>query len=113
MKIVIVEDNDDFANLVGFNLALGGHKVSILDNGTRAMHDYVWEGADFALVDINLPGCNGRKVLAWLAATKPSVYRVAMTGLAPSAELQTLSCAVLHKPFSVEYLRNLVTTLTV
>lgn len=61
-KIYVIEDEADIAELIRFNLAMGGYKVEIFnagESGFKAVND---SPPDLVLLDIMLPGMSGLQV---------------------------------------------------
>jgi CheY-like chemotaxis protein len=82
LKILVVEDNVDSAEMLSFLLQLRGHEVRTAHNGPEALeaaHTFVPQAV---LCDIGLPGMNGYEVAARLRA-EPAFKEtplVALTG---------------------------------
>jgi len=102
--VLVVEDDQDFADVVRFELETGGYQVEItssVSEALRRLHD----DNDFALVisDVRLPGKSGLQLLFAenAAGTLPAVLM--MSGFV-SPELrhfvEGMGAAVIEKPFS-------------
>lgn len=63
MKILIADDDDDLRDLVEMVLSSAGYKVSPFANGKRAWDALQKEGADMAVLDINMPEMDGLELL--------------------------------------------------
>ncbi|MDD7969656.1 response regulator transcription factor [Roseinatronobacter alkalisoli] len=63
MRIVLIEDNAILARALIHSLQDAGHSVDWLDNGTEADSFLALNGADLAVVDVNLPGMSGLEIL--------------------------------------------------
>lgn len=68
MRVVLVEDNAILARALIQSLQEAGHAVDWLDNGLEADRFLARDGADLAVVDVNLPGMSGLDVLRQLRA---------------------------------------------
>lgn len=66
LKILIVEDNVDAAEMMSFMLQLGGHEVQAVYNGPEALEAARAFEPQAVLCDIGLPGMNGYEVAARL-----------------------------------------------
>jgi len=64
MKILIAEDNDIFRHLITEVLSGGGHTPMAEENGLLAWHRLEAEGADLAVLDVNMPEMDGFQLLA-------------------------------------------------
>ena len=61
-KILIAEDDPEIAALERDYLEMEGYRVSIVDNGQRAVTEALNGGYSLILLDLMLPGCNGYDV---------------------------------------------------
>jgi len=63
MRIVLVEDHSSLAQGIKNALQDQGHAVDWLADGTEAATFLSGEGADLAIIDVNLPGMSGLDIL--------------------------------------------------
>jgi two-component system OmpR family response regulator len=63
MRIAIIEDNEAVANAIAYRLRDRGHSADVLFDGEEADRFLAQDGADLIVLDINLPGQSGLKVL--------------------------------------------------
>lgn len=61
-RIYIVEDEQDIAELVRYNLSLGGHDVKIFSSGEEGLSSVQESKPDLLILDIMLPGLSGLEV---------------------------------------------------
>jgi CheY-like chemotaxis protein len=61
-RVLVVEDDDDVRDLFRELLQLHGHYVVVAKDGREALALLAAERFDIALVDISLPGIDGREV---------------------------------------------------
>ena len=82
LRILVVDDNVDAAQMLGTLLEMNGHEVSIEYNGEAALARAVQVRPDVALLDIGLPGIDGHEVARRLRAMPETagVMLVALTG---------------------------------
>jgi two-component system, OmpR family, response regulator len=59
MRIVLIEDNEMLAQGVANALRDLGHAVDWIANGSEGESFLASQGADIAIIDVNLPGMNG------------------------------------------------------
>ena len=59
LKILIVEDDDDFRELYSYMLAAGGYKVKAVRNGLEALAEMQVNRPDVIVTDIIMPGLSG------------------------------------------------------
>ncbi|SDI28675.1 response regulator transcription factor [Alloyangia pacifica] len=63
MRILLVEDHEDFAATVAVRLGRDGHSVDVESDGGRAYALLGHKEFDLVLLDVNLPGRSGFEVL--------------------------------------------------
>ena len=109
-RIRVIEDTPEIAWLAKFHLEAEHHTV-ITTTGEfeRVLRDEAWNDIDVAVVDLMLPGINGKEILRWLSEHRPDIRRIAMTASLPSAEeVIGLAHETLIKPFSSSELARAV-----
>lgn len=121
MNILIVEDDEDIAEMTAWNLSRQGWKVSIETSGTAALSHIRQKRPDLVLMDIMLPGMDGLEVVRAmqedeLSAAIPVIFLTARAQLEDRLEGLKLGAAdYLTKPFSPKELvlrvRNLFSRL--
>ena len=62
MRIVIVEDNEMLLSGISKTLRDAGHSVDPFTDGKKADQHLRFEGADLAIIDVNLPGLDGFRI---------------------------------------------------
>jgi DNA-binding response OmpR family regulator len=103
-KILLVEDNQDIANIISINLSMLDHQVVIFHDGSKA-YKHLNKSYDLAIFDIMLPGTDGLKLCKRLRQLQPDVAIIMLT--AKSSELDIVKGLengaddYLTKPFSV------------
>jgi PAS domain S-box-containing protein len=82
LRVLIVEDNIDSAEMMAFVLKLSGHEVQMAHNGPEALHAARAFEPHVVLCDIGLPGMNGYEVAARLREQPASrrALLIALTG---------------------------------
>lgn len=121
MNILIVEDDEDIAELVAWNLEKQGWQVSIETDGNRGLEHIRTARPDLVILDIMLPGTDGLSIAramqeSPLTATIPVMFLTARAQLEDRLEGLKLGAAdYLTKPFSPKELvlrvRNLFSRL--
>ena len=120
--VLIVEDDDTFADCISGLLTLHGYEVFAASDGLKAIEHYLERADDFSLLisDIVLPKISGRELASRLLERNPDIKVIFMTGY--DDELDTFyefpnDSIVLQKPFSLNTLlskvRELLDTTTV
>jgi CheY-like chemotaxis protein len=88
-RIVIVEDNDDARTSLQLLLVLAGHEVHAAADGVAGLAAILREHPDVALVDIGLPGMDGRTLAREVRARLHGAIRmIAMTGYGQPEEAE-------------------------
>jgi CheY-like chemotaxis protein len=66
LRIVVVDDNRDAADLLGVLLQLEGHEIAIAYDGEAALEAVSQHLPHVVLLDIGLPQLNGYEVCRWI-----------------------------------------------
>ncbi|MBI3772443.1 MAG: response regulator transcription factor [Gammaproteobacteria bacterium] len=66
MRIAIIEDDNDLAQLVEIWLNEAGHDCHLIDSGNAAIRQLQRDSFDLILLDWMLPDINGDEVLKWI-----------------------------------------------
>lgn len=85
MKLLIVEDDADFAEALSRAMARRGFDVAVAHNAADAHAVAVRFAPTHAVVDLKLPGDSGLRVVERLAAREPPPAIVVLTGYASIA----------------------------
>lgn len=111
--ILVVDDESLIRKLTTTALAKAGYRVTMADNGAEAL-DMIKarpEQFDLVLTDIDMPELNGAQLAAAVAAMRPTLPVVAMSGLSSptsGVEPATFSGGSLPKPFTGDELLRVV-----
>ncbi|MFZ3070519.1 MAG: response regulator transcription factor [Anaerolineaceae bacterium] len=73
MRILIIEDEEDFATPLARGLRLEGYCVDVVDNGESGLFQAINASYDLILLDINLPDLDGLTLCKQLRAIKPDI----------------------------------------
>jgi two-component system response regulator RegX3 len=68
-RILIVEDEDSFADPLSYLLTREGFEVAVVGTGPDAVEEFERSGADLVLLDLMLPGLSGTEVFRRLRST--------------------------------------------
>ena len=119
LKVLVVDDNEDSANMLAKLLGMAGDEVRTAYTGPAALEAAAAHPPDVVLLDIGLPGINGYEVarrLRLLPNLRKDVVIVAMTGYGQDADRQLAREAGfdshLTKPVDFVKVKALVATLT-
>lgn len=106
LRILVVDDNADFAESLGEALQLHGHEVALAFDGQEGVRRYREEDFDIAFVDVRMPGQNGVESFMQIRQLKPDARVVMMTGFSVEQLLeeavQNGAWGVLHKPLDMD-----------
>ncbi|HEY7269681.1 MAG TPA: response regulator [Dehalococcoidia bacterium] len=111
MKVLLVEDEVELADVLARNLRVRGHDVRTEPTAEGAILDMAQEWPDVLILDINLPDGTGWDVLRRLGERDREQVRVIVISAAPVsqkrlAEFQPANWFL--KPFPVEALARAV-----
>ena len=99
--LLVVDDDPDVLEIL--QLCLSGLNVTTAVGGAAAIELFRTGGLDGLLLDVDMPGTDGRAVLLAVRAERPDlpvVFLTANTDDRLAAELRRLGAReVLHKPF--------------
>ncbi|WP_119070324.1 response regulator transcription factor [Rubrobacter indicoceani] len=108
MKILIVEDEPGISRMLQRGLMTQGYEAIITDNGDEGLRLATEEDVDLVLLDIMLPGLDGRQVLKRVRLRKPNLPVIMLTAKDElTSKVSTLDDGAddyLTKPFALEEL---------
>jgi DNA-binding response OmpR family regulator len=116
MKILVIEDDDQFRRIVAKMLSAEGHEIIGAADGLRGMELFREQHPDLVITDIIMPTREGMETIIELRRHSPTIKIIAMSGsFAPGDSLDVLKMAkligadeIIGKPFRAEELRKLV-----
>ncbi len=107
-KVLIVEDDPDFAESLVIALGVRNCLVDVAHTGEEAIKRFRESSYDIAFMDIKLPGKNGVESLAEIRVFRPDAKVVMMTGFSEASLLdlarQAGAMDLLRKPFRLKEL---------
>jgi DNA-binding response OmpR family regulator len=115
-RLVVVEDDAPLNELMVSALVDQGFQVASALDGHRAMEIVETGDFDAVLLDLNLPGVNGRAVLAELRERWPQLPAIVISGLVSPQDEQLLlkagASAVVPKPVRLNELASIIEKIT-
>lgn len=114
VKILIIEDNKDFTDLLSTMLTMKGYQVENSHNGHEGLDKARKFRPDIIFCDIGLPGKNGFEIAAAIKEddTLKQIYLIALTGYAGNADLRRAKDSGfdrhLAKPVSLDSLQQVI-----
>jgi signal transduction histidine kinase/CheY-like chemotaxis protein len=79
-RVLLVDDNEDAADLLALSLTAAGHTVRTAYDGPSALLALAAFAPEVALLDIGLPAMDGYELAERIRATHASVRLIALTG---------------------------------
>ncbi|MCB5295051.1 MAG: response regulator [Candidatus Cloacimonadaceae bacterium] len=114
-KILVIEDDDSFRNVLVQMLSKSGFDVRQAGDGNQALEVCAQFGPDLVLTDIIMPDKEGLETIQELMEIKPGIKIIAMSGggkFGPNSYLPLAeklgAKATLQKPFMREELFNTI-----
>ena len=112
LRILVVDDNRDFAETLADVLSLRGHSVTIADSGDGAIQEFRCNAYDLTLMDVKLPGKNGVESFLEIRKIRPDAKVVMMTGYSVEELIKQAidngALEVIYKPFKMDRVLNLI-----
>ncbi len=79
-KILIIDDEPDFLDLLCKVLARTDHEVTAVDDGAQVLEGRTGVDFDLVVTDIIMPGVEGIETLAYFRRINPDIKLVAISG---------------------------------
>ena len=114
MKVLVVDDNRDFADLIHGVLEREGITAMSAYDGIEGYADYLLFKPDLVITDIQMPGGNGLEMMRHIRVHNPMIKTVYMSGdidafrLPLEGEKKAYPVTILRKPFPLDSLMALV-----
>ena len=107
LSILVVEDSEQFREVLAELLELDGHTVWACDSGDSALKCLTENPMDLVITDLQMPQVDGFELLRNLQQSRPELGVIAISGLNDQLLQMATSLgakAVLAKPFTAEEL---------
>ena len=90
LRVLVVDDDFDFADSLAWLLRHRGHDVRTAGTGLEAVAAFVKDPFDVIFLDVRLPGLTGHDLARWVRdhAGVKSPYLIAVTGSGSDADRQ-------------------------
>jgi CheY-like chemotaxis protein len=86
----MIDDDDQFRDLVRYFCTKRGHVFAGVDSSAGALEALAGSVFDVLLVDLNMPGTSGRRVLQEIRAAGHATPAIVLTGDVASADTDSL-----------------------
>ena len=112
-KILIIDDDSDFLESLHLMLAMDGHDVVTLANGTDAVLKYTEFNPDVVLLDVKMPSIDGYDVFLSIMQSHPDAVVYFTSGYAlndtkyETAMSQSLA-GIITKPIEPRHLKKIL-----
>ncbi len=107
LTVLLVDDNHEVRRSAGLLMRTMGFRVETAANLADALALAQTTALDLVITDVVMPGGNGPVLVDQLRKQQPGIHVIYMTGHA-STELADQGQRVLHKPFSLRELTDMV-----
>jgi CheY-like chemotaxis protein len=113
-KVLVVEDNADWRDLLAMIIRRSGHEVVMAGTGTEGVKQASLAGPDLILMDLGLPEINGAEATARIksdSVTKdiPVVIQTAFgAGSDAKRAMDAGAVEIMHKPISITDIQKLL-----
>ena len=114
MKVLVVDDNREFADLIQTMLESEGMEVMSAKDGKEGYTAYLLFKPDLVITDIQMPRVNGLEMMAHIRAHNPMVKTIYMSGninayrSSLEREKERYPVSFFEKPFPLESLTILI-----
>jgi CheY-like chemotaxis protein len=114
LKVLVVDDNLDAAQMMKLLIEASGHSVSLAHDAQGALERSAETAPDACILDIGLPGLDGNELARRLRARPETADAtlIALTGYGQQANIETAFAAGFDhhivKPADVERLNNIL-----
>ncbi|HLD29833.1 MAG TPA: response regulator [bacterium] len=116
-KIMVVDDNQDFASILKMILEDAGYEVKSAADGREGYSTYLSFKPGLVITDIQMPERNGMELMEHIRTQNPAVRTIYMSGnlqqywSSLEEERERYPVGLLEKPFSKVELMGLITEL--
>jgi two-component system CheB/CheR fusion protein len=106
LKILVVDDNEDAADMLSMALHAAGHLTELAFDGPSALTALETFRADVALLDLGLPAMDGYELASHIRSAYPQIKLIALTGYGQESDRERTRAAGFHehlvKPITLE-----------
>ena len=105
-RVLVVDDDENFSQIVAETLTAAGYEVQTADDGLRGYLRYLDQQPEIVLTDIQMPELDGLEMIRCIRTINPNVKAIYISGAisqyqeALISEGKEYGALVLNKPFS-------------
>jgi len=107
-RVLLVDDEEEFASTLAERLTLRGFEVSVAAGGNRALEFLRDAEVEVLIIDIMMPGMNGMELLRRVKDMRPWVEALLLTGKGATREgiegMKLGAFDYITKPVDIEHL---------
>jgi len=89
-RVLMIDDDGQFRELVGHFCTRRGHTFAGVDSSAAALAALAAQSCDVLLVDLNIPGTSGERVLREIRAAGHAAPAIVLTGDVAAADMGIL-----------------------
>ena len=111
VNILVAEDEADLRDILKVTLKQEGYRVILVSDGDEAIRKIEKKSFQMALIDLKMPGVNGKELVSKIKQINPRVPIVIVTGSPDFKEEVSLRKQVyeyIYKPFRLNELVRVV-----
>ena len=110
MRILLADDDKNFASVLKQELEDENFIVDLAANGVEAVMNFIGKAYDFVLMDLKMPRLSGIDALKIIKKIAPGIPCLTFSGMAgPKERAEAVECGAmkcLEKPFSISQLKE-------
>ena len=111
-RLLVIDDDSDFAGGLALALGLDGHAVDVAADGKRGIQAARDTAYDFIFIDVGLPDMNGVEILRHINRINPRTHCFLLTGYSAEQLLEqginAGAVEILTKPIDVDDVLRLI-----
>jgi CheY-like chemotaxis protein len=109
-RILLADDEPAVRHAYAMLLSIDDHQVAEASNGTEAFELYQQQSFDVVITDYQMPLMKGNELASRIKKLKPSQPIIMITAFEPPQNSENPVDVVVHKPFTLEQLRQAIVT---
>ena len=111
-SILVIEDEDAIRETLSEMLELGGHAITLAENGEEGLKRFNESHFDIVFTDLGMPGISGWEVARSVRAMREDIPIIMVTGWGVGIGKEEMDengvNEVLPKPFDIDFVLDLI-----